>query len=346
MRANALRIVIRAALASAGLGLAASGASAHHQDAVATWHRDGRRPAGDQGGGTTGRVELWNKDARRPDGQDAVSMERRVEWWRIDDRRPAPWPKAGLDSDGDGVRDGADRCPDTPEGATVNDKGCPSDADGDWVPDGLDRCPDTPHGATVDAQGCPSDTDGDGVPDGIDRCPGTPRGTVVGANGCSKDSDGDGVPDDVDKCPDTPEGTRVDIRGCPVSGMEAELLDTGKLRLQNVYFDVNKATIKPESHKALDAAGEVLSKWPELRIEVGGHTDASGSDDYNQKLSAARAQAVLAYLTSKFSSLRKDQYTAKGYGESQPVATSETPEGRVQNRRVEFTVLNREVLRK
>jgi OOP family OmpA-OmpF porin len=264
-------------------------------------------------------VGAWHQDARRPDGRDRGKTERRVEWWRRDDRRPAPWPKAGekmMDADGDGV----------------------ADAD--------DRCPDTPAGVAVDVRGCPPDEDQDGVWDAKDRCPGTVRGIAVDAHGCPKDSDGDGVPDSLDKCPGTAAGARVDIKGCPLSTMETELLDTGKLRMESVYFDVNKATIKPESYPALDEAGQALSNCPDLRIEVGGHTDSSGDDGYNQKLSETRAKAVLDYLTSKFSSLHKDQYMSKGYGESQPVATNDTTEGRKHNRRVEFTVMNREVLRK
>jgi len=119
------------------------------------------------------------------------------------------------DSDGDGVRDDADKCPSTPRGALVDKRGCPLDSDGDGVPDGLDRCPRTPHGATVNAEGCPIDSDGDGVPDGLDKCPNTPAAAGVDANGCPSDSDGDGVFDGLDRCPDTPKGATVDALGCP-----------------------------------------------------------------------------------------------------------------------------------
>ncbi len=120
------------------------------------------------------------------------------------------------DSDGDGVPDKLDKCPNTPKGAIVDASGCPIDSDNDGVPDGLDQCPNTPAGATVDARGCPHDSDGDGVPDGIDQCPGTPAGTIVDAKGCPLDSDGDGVPDGLDKCPNTPKGALVDSTGCPI----------------------------------------------------------------------------------------------------------------------------------
>lgn len=119
------------------------------------------------------------------------------------------------DADGDGVRDGADKCPGTPRGAVVDKRGCPIDSDGDGVPDGLDRCPRTVAGAHVNGEGCPIDSDGDGVPDGLDKCPDTPRAAAVDRNGCPIDSDGDGVPDGLDRCPDTPKGATIDALGCP-----------------------------------------------------------------------------------------------------------------------------------
>jgi OOP family OmpA-OmpF porin len=120
-----------------------------------------------------------------------------------------------LDADGDGVLDNRDRCPDTPAGASVDARGCPSDSDGDGVPDGVDRCPTTVAGAAVDERGCSQDSDGDNIPDGLDRCPDTPPGVLVDPRGCPKDSDGDGIPDGLDRCSDTPRGATVDALGCP-----------------------------------------------------------------------------------------------------------------------------------
>jgi len=127
-------------------------------------------------------------------------------------------PRRGRDHDG--VADKNDACPDTPRGATVDNRGCPADADSDGVLNGIDACPNTPAGATVDATGCPHDQDGDKVFDGIDQCPDTPTGVAVDAKGCPlggappppaaptgpPDSDGDGVNDLLDKCPATPAG--------------------------------------------------------------------------------------------------------------------------------------------
>lgn len=129
------------------------------------------------------------------------------------------------DADHDRVSDKRDACPDTPLGASVDNRGCPADADTDGVLNGLDACPNTPTGATVDAKGCPHDQDGDKVFDGIDQCPDTPAGVNVDDKGCPPtppappappDSDGDGVNDILDKCPATPTGARVDADGCPI----------------------------------------------------------------------------------------------------------------------------------
>ena len=253
-----------------------------------------------------------------------------------------------IDSDGDGVWDGIDQCPDTPKGATVNAQGCPSDADGDGVWDGIDQCPDTPKGATVDAKGCTMDSDGDGVVDGLDQCPNTPTGAKVDAQGCPSDADGDGVPDGLDKCPNTGAGLKVDSDGCPieVTEKETQLLDTGMIRLQDVNFETGKAEILPESHATLDEVGVILRKWPELQIEVGGHTDSRGSAKANQTLSDERASAVRSYLLEHFPDLNADQMTAKGYGESKPVAPNNNAINMAKNRRVEFTVLNKDVLKR
>ena len=253
-----------------------------------------------------------------------------------------------LDSDGDGVYDGLDLCEGTPKGATVDARGCPSDSDADGVFDGIDACADTPKGATVDAKGCPSDSDGDGVLDGIDQCPDTPKGAMIDAKGCPNDSDGDGVADGLDQCPDTPAGLKVDAQGCPieVTERETELLDTGMIRLQNVNFETNKADILPESHSTLDVVGMLLTKWPQLTLEIGGHTDARGSAIRNQKLSEARAESVRSYLTGKFTGLQPSNFTVKGYGKTKPIAPNTNELNWAKNRRVEFVVTNKDVLKK
>lgn len=133
----------------------------------------------------------------------------------VDKHDGCPW-----DIDGDGTMEGLDQCASTPQGWPVDDKGCPLDTDADAVPDGSDGCADTPRGAVVDSRGCPADSDRDGIFDGVDRCPATPIGAIVdGADsatpGCPHDSDNDSVMDGVDQCALTPPGARVDEKGCP-----------------------------------------------------------------------------------------------------------------------------------
>jgi OOP family OmpA-OmpF porin len=209
----------------------------------------------------------------------------------------------------------------------------PRDSDGDGVFDDLDRCPGTPKGATVDANGCPTDSDGDGVYDGLDRCPGTPKGATVDAKGCPMDSDGDGVYDGLDRCPDTPAGTKVDANGCPE---RKSMFEPGKktLVLEGVHFALNSADLTEKSHETLDRVVGELKEWPEVRVEIGGHTDSSGEDGYNMTLSQRRAESVRAYLVSK--GIAESRLEAKGYGETQPIADNGTADGRAKNRRVEL----------
>jgi len=214
---------------------------------------------------------------------------------------------------------------------------CEVDSDGDGIDDSKDKCPGTPSGAVVDKNGCPDDADGDGVVDGIDRCPGTPAGAKVDSQGCPSDSDNDGVYDGIDRCPNTPAGAKVDETGCPAE--VKKFLDTGLISSTDIMFDFNKATLKPESKAALDKIGNVLIQAPDLKIEIGGHTDAKGSDKYNLKLSDERAKAVHDYLEKNFSQINPDNLVSKGYGESKPVTSNDSDEGRTKNRRVEFKIL-------
>jgi len=241
-----------------------------------------------------------------------------------------------LDSDGDAVFDGLDRCPDTPAGAVVDAAGCPTDSDQDGVFDGLDLCPDTPQGAVVDAEGCPQDGDGDGVPDGIDQCPGTPPGVTVNASGCPVDSDGDGVPDGIDRCPDTPAGREVDVVGCPVLFAVAR----APLVLRGVNFETGRSVLTPESHTILDEVAASLLAQPEVRVEIGGHTDNTGTRAINGRLSRERAQAVKAYLAQK--GVAPGRMEVRGYGPDRPIATNATAEGRARNRRVELRRIDQE----
>jgi len=165
----------------------------------------------------------------------------------------------------------------------------PVDSDGDGVSDDKDRCPDTPAGAQVNADGCELDGDGDGVVDRLDQCPATPVGHKVNAQGCEMDSDGDGVLDDVDQCPTTPAGDQVDDKGCSLAKA---------LSLHEVNFDNNDATLRPDAITVLDEAVASLKANPAAKVEIAGHTDSRNSEWYNQGLGERRANVVRQYLIS------------------------------------------------
>jgi len=254
-----------------------------------------------------------------------------------------------IDSDHDNVWDGLDKCPDTPTGAVVDATGCPLDSDGDRVFDGIDRCPDTPPNTPVDSYGCPADTDHDGVGDGFDKCPNTPPGTTVDANGCppANDTDGDGVIDPNDRCPNTPKGSRVDEQGClvlfetvapAVAGAVVATPPRPTLILMGVNFETGRSVLTVSSYAVLDQVAASLVANPEIRIEVAGYTDSTGSRPMNLRLSMGRAGAVRAYLARRgVSPLRM---SARGYGASGYIAPNTTPEGRAKNRRVELHKMN------
>lgn len=229
------------------------------------------------------------------------------------------------DSDGDGVKDAKDRCPNTVAGAEVDQNGCELDFDGDGVPDRIDECPDTVSGAKVDARGCELDSDGDGVVNSKDRCPNTPAGAKVDANGCELDSDGDGVKDSADKCPGTPAGTAVDNTGCELAAA---------YELEGVRFEFDSAKLTSDSKASLDDALKILMRHTGLKVEIAGHTDSTGAEAYNQKLSESRAKSVRDYLVAN--GVDAGRLTIKGYGESQPLVDNSTKAGRAENRRVEM----------
>lgn len=178
---------------------------------------------------------------------------------------------------------------------------------------------------------CVGDSDGDGVPDNLDQCPGTPPGTRVDEKGCpvatGRDSDGDGVPDDQDQCPDTAPGVKVDAKGCAIEQTVV---------LQNVNFETNSAVLTGQATHVLDGVAGTLKGQANINVEIDGYTDSSGSPNYNQVLSQQRAESVRQYLIGK--GVDGSRMTTQGFGETHPVASNKTAEGKAQNRRVEFKI--------
>ncbi len=262
----------------------------------------------------------------------------------------------GKDTDGDGIYDKDDECPETPGLAEFN--GCP-DTDGDGIEDRNDACPNTP--GLAEFNGCP-DTDGDGIPDPQDECPtvaglaalnGCPDADGDGIadkddacpneagpkanNGCPwPDRDGDGVIDKDDQCPDVP-GT-VANNGCPELSVEVikALSDYAK----TILFDTGKTTLKPASLKVLDNVVAILKEYPNARFHIDGHTDSVGSEANNQKLSEGRASSVVNYLIER--GIPSNRLVARGFGESKPIASNATKDGRTTNRRTEINLIPRD----
>ena len=180
-----------------------------------------------------------------------------------------------------------------------------------------------------------TDSDGDGVGDRYDRCPGTPSGVPVDAVGCPLDSDGDGVPDDLDRSPRTPAGVAVDEFGVPVesSGQTQPV----ERRFEDVNFAFDSSAISEYASVLLDnTAAEIRAlqeKYKEVTVQITGHTDSVGTKEYNSGLSTRRANAVRDYLVRK--GVNPDSIVTLGFGETQPVASNKTPQGRLLNRRAE-----------
>ncbi len=207
------------------------------------------------------------------------------------------------------------------------------DADGDGVADADDKCPNTPPGTTVGPDGCELDSDGDGVVDSADACPGTPAGVAVDARGCPPDSDGDGVPDYMDACPNTPAGVKVDEKGCPEALQETVTIDL------NLEFDFDSSQLRPAHHSEIDEVTAFMKQYLGSVAVVEGHTDSRGSDAYNQALSERRAGSVMDYMVNQ-GGVSRDRLSSKGFGESTPIDTNETDEGRQHNRRVSAKISN------
>jgi outer membrane protein OmpA-like peptidoglycan-associated protein len=264
------------------------------------------------------------------------------------------------DSDKDGVSDKEDACPDQPEDVDGKDDkdGCPDlDNDGDGLPDKDDTCPDLAEDVDgfEDADGCPDlDNDQDGIQDAQDKCPRDPE-DFDGENdedGCPdlvKDSDNDGVSDDQDRCPLQAEDVDgyQDDDGCPDLDNDLDGIPDGcpdakeigkQFTLRGINFESGSAALTPDSHPVLDQVVASLNAYPEVKLEIRGHTDSQGPAAFNLQLSQKRADSVRQYLIN--GGIAAARLTAIGVGEEEPISSNATPNGRAENRRIEFKRLN------
>lgn len=246
------------------------------------------------------------------------------------------------DKDNDGITDNEDACPDVTGKAEF--KGCP-DTDGDGIIDSEDACPNA--SGKKELNGCP-DKDNDGVADKDDKCP-----DVAGEKelaGCP-DRDGDGIADNDDACPDVKglpqfngcpdtdgDGIADNLDKCPdISGIAANYgcPEIKKIEYYKVvYFNFDKTVLVAKFIKDLDEVVSVLQLYPDLNLSIEGYADSQGPAAYNMVLSGKRADFVINYLAGK--GINKDRLNKSFYGESKPAATNKSREGRAKNRRVEI----------
>ncbi|MFZ5479710.1 MAG: OmpA family protein [Myxococcota bacterium] len=263
------------------------------------------------------------------------------------------------DADKDDIPDGQDQCPKNAEDPDKyqDEDGCPElDNDAYGRNDDVDQCPNDPEDddGHMDNDGCPdTDNDKDGVADAADRCPDQPEQVngYMDDDGCPddkpvEDSDGDGMKDDIDRCPYDAEDLNnfEDEDGCPDERLRTARVVVTKeaIKINDViFFDFGKATIQERSYDLLNEIAQVIGEHKELkRIRIEGHTDNVGDDIMNLKLSQARAESVKAYLVSR--GVDAARLDPRGFGEMNPISTNDTEEGRAQNRRVEFIIVDRD----
>jgi len=247
---------------------------------------------------------------------------------KLKEKKPVvlPPPPPPADTDNDGVIDANDKCPTV--AGLAKYAGCPiPDTDKDGINDEQDKCP-TVAGLAKYA-GCPiPDTDKDGINDEQDKCP-----TVAGLsryNGCPiPDTDKDGINDEVDACP-TEAGISAN-HGCP--DVQPILTQAAS----NLRFATGKSYLSAKQLASLDAVVAVLAKYTNVSVAIGGHTDNTGAERLNSKLSINRATVAANYLIKK--GVDAKRITTSGFGYANPAADNKTKEGRAQNRRSELTAV-------
>jgi outer membrane protein OmpA-like peptidoglycan-associated protein/opacity protein-like surface antigen len=248
------------------------------------------------------------------------------------------------DKDNDGIADKDDACPDVAGKAEF--KGCP-DTDGDGIIDSEDACPNA--AGKKELNGCP-DRDNDGIVDNDDKCP-----DVAGLKelaGCP-DRDGDGIADNDDACPDIKglaqykgcpdtdgDGIPDNIDKCPEVFGIAENNGCPETKFEyskEVYFNFDKAVLVTKFIKDLDEVATFMNEHPNVNLSIEGYADSQGPSAYNLKLSEKRADFVINYLVKK--GIAKERLVKSYHGEDKPAATNKTLDGRAKNRRVEIKTI-------
>lgn len=226
------------------------------------------------------------------------------------------------------------------------------DRDDDGIKDVDDDCPDVPEDKDKweDEDGCPDpDNDNDGILDGQDECPEVPEDIDrwQDQDGCPEDdNDGDGILDEADDCPNDPEVKNgfEDEDGCPDEDGKKKLVVVKRERIEindKIFFAYDSDRILPRSYDLLDNVAAVINDHTEIpAIFIEGHTDSDGRDEYNLDLSDRRAKSVMAYLVDK--GVAQARLKAQGFGETRPIADNGTEDGKAQNRRVEFRIVELE----
>jgi outer membrane protein OmpA-like peptidoglycan-associated protein len=260
----------------------------------------------------------------------------------------APEQTTPSDRDGDGIYDEDDACPGKKGVATDDPKthGCPPppDADGDGIIDDEDACPDEPGPASDDKNknGCPlpKDADKDGILDVEDACVNEPgiKTDDPKTNGCPppKDTDEDTVMDPEDACPTVKGKPNKDPKknGCPEARVEKGRI----VIIERVEFEYNSAKLQKDSERVLQAVLDILKERTDVtKISIEGHTDDRGNADYNKGLSGRRAQTVEQWFVAR--GVAKNRLKSAGFGKERPIDSNDTEEGRQNNRRVEFHIV-------
>ena len=234
------------------------------------------------------------------------------------------------DADGDGVKDSDDACPNVAGLAAMN--GCP-DSDGDGVADKDDMCPNSK--GSKENKGCP-DADGDGVADKDDKCANV-AGPAANAGCPWPDADGDGVLDKDDKCMN--EAGPASNNGCPEAVITKNAEEALSEHANDILFNTGKSTFKTGVSGKLDLIAEVMMTYNKATFSIDGHTDSTGTEAINKKVSQSRADAVRDYLIKR--GVDASRVQAVGVGESKPLDSNKTRAGRAKNRRVEIRVTNK-----